>query len=341
MGLERIHITLFVFYLSFSFSHCIGKSGSVEFVNVPFFFVQYSSLGKRNDVQNHVKLNRNHNFRSIFYPVLDRNLVTETKGTKEGDRSTSKSQNYISSGRQASVERNRNLDKEKSFDKKQEEKDRIYMKLALKQAMHAFRNEEIPVGAVLVQNLAKTKELNLDRFVFNENVKEADQLEIENKSCAGTENNDVIVAACRNKVECRQDASAHAEMECLKQGSDILNRWRLSDCTLYVTLEPCTMCVGALQNYRIGRVVYATKSPLMGAVESYSQLLDKKHPFYDHVAVTGGVMEKEASSLLKRFFKQRRSQGAILNKKNQRIQNEIESDIHDETDYLGNFDNLI
>ena len=353
MGVIKVNARLLVFCLSLACTFFIlEKFVVVHGFLTTFAFTTQGFISKEKTFQYCVKISRESKIKSNIFISEFVNGIFVNKGrrTWESNRCTFKNQPpLIRRNFFQNIDMEEKSNEESGIESEQIKKDKIYMKLALKQAMHAFRNDEIPVGAVLVQNISKTKELNLDQFVVKEPMKNQHQHPVKKQSNECIDNEDVIIAACRNKVEDRQDASAHAEMECLKEGSEVLNRWRLSDCTLYVTLEPCTMCVGALQNYRIGRVVYATKSPLMGAVESYSQLLDKKHPFYDRISVTGGILENEASTLLKRFFKQRRSQGNIVNKQNQINQEEIleklESEMnfveYDDFDYFGNFATLI
>ena len=148
--------------------------------------------------------------------------------------------------------------------------DEHYMKLALKHAQYAFREKEVPIGAVVVD-----------------------------------ENGDVI-SASRNRVEEDCDASAHAEINALRKAAKFKNNWRLIGCTLYSTLEPCPMCMSAIQSFRIKRVVYAAKDTRLGACGSYIDLVDNfKHPFHK-IEVINGLLEEESSSLLKRFFLLRR-----------------------------------
>jgi len=133
---------------------------------------------------------------------------------------------------------------------------------------HAFREEEVPVGSVIVDN------------------------------------NGVVIATSRNNVETAKDATAHAEINCLRRASSYLQNWRLPNCTIYTTLEPCPMCLSALQAARIKRIVYAAKDYRLGACGSYIDLTDKgtfKHPFHS-VEITGGLLEDESSLLLRRFF---------------------------------------
>ncbi len=146
--------------------------------------------------------------------------------------------------------------------------DQKYMKLALEQAELAAQIGEVPIGAVVV--------------------------------CGGE-----VVAAAHNRREIDNDPSAHAEFLAMQKASKKLGRWRLSGCTVYVTLEPCLMCAGLMVNARIDRCVFGASDPKGGAtgtlfdVSSDSRL---NHEF----AVSGGVLAEEASAQLKAFFKERR-----------------------------------
>mmetsp|Transcript_5225 Transcript_5225/g.7228 ORF Transcript_5225/g.7228 Transcript_5225/m.7228 type:complete len:225 (-) Transcript_5225:178-852(-) len=153
--------------------------------------------------------------------------------------------------------------------KETKELDQRFMRLALRHAEWALKKREVPVGAVIVDD------------------------------------NGEVIATARNSVEKNQDATAHAEIQCLKTASEVIGNWRLNGCTLYCTLEPCVMCLGAIQNFRIKRIVYAAPDIRMGALGSYINLLDHKHPFHQ-LEVTGGVLEEESSNLLKQFFRERR-----------------------------------
>ena len=141
--------------------------------------------------------------------------------------------------------------------------DQYFMKLAIRHAQTAYREREVPIGAVLVDN------------------------------------NGAVIAASRNQVEAQQDATAHAEVECLRKASKILNNWRLLNCTLYTTLEPCPMCLSAIQHFRVKRLVYGARDIRLGSCGSFVNLA--KHPF-NSVEITGGVLEEESKTLLKRFF---------------------------------------
>lgn len=149
-----------------------------------------------------------------------------------------------------------------------EEKDHFFMREALKEARKAFEADEVPIGAVLVYE-------------------------------------DRIVARGHNQVELLQDATAHAEMLCLTSASSVFKNWRLVDTTLYCTVEPCTMCGGALLAARVGRLVYGAREPRQGADGSWIDLFTKRHAMHQ-VVVTGGVLEAEAAALLVEFFRAKR-----------------------------------
>jgi len=101
------------------------------------------------------------------------------------------------------------------------------------------------------------------------------------------------------------DATAHAEIQCLRMAASLRDNWRLSGCTLYSTLEPCPMCMGAIQAFRVKRVVFAASDHRLGALGSWVDLISSKHPYHE-VSVTGGVLEDESALLLRRFFQMRR-----------------------------------
>lgn len=146
-----------------------------------------------------------------------------------------------------------------------------WMRLAIDQARRAFDAEEVPVGAVVVHQ---------DR---------------------------VIGEGC-NQRETLNDPTAHAEMIAMTQAASVLESWRLIDCTLYVTLEPCPMCAGAIVQARLPRVVYGTTDPKGGACHTLYQITDD--PRLNHRAeVVGGVLEFEAKALLQEFFALQRAKG--------------------------------
>ena len=144
------------------------------------------------------------------------------------------------------------------------EKDIYFMNEALKQAKKALGMDEVPIGCVLVHE-------------------------------------NTIIARGYNQVEMLHDATAHAEILCLSQAGAELNNWRLLNTTLYVTLEPCLMCAGALFSCRVKRLVYAADDLRVGSFGSWINILDKKHPMHE-LEITRHVLKEESSFLLKSFF---------------------------------------
>ena len=112
---------------------------------------------------------------------------------------------------------------------------------------------------------------------------------------------DRIVGRGRNRREEDRSALAHAEMEAIRQACETLGGWRLWQCTLYVTLEPCPMCAGAIINARIPRVVYGASDRKFGACRSVCSLFDMA--FNHHPKVESGIREQEATALMQQFFK--------------------------------------
>lgn len=150
--------------------------------------------------------------------------------------------------------------------------DEIAMRSALAEARRALDEGEVPVGCVVVHD-------------------------------------GVVIGRGHNQVERLKDATAHAEIVALGAASSALDDWRLHECTLYVTLEPCTMCAGAILQARVGRVVYGAYDPKAGACGSVLSVLDE--PRFNHApAVTSGVLADEAGALLSAFFEQKRRQAA-------------------------------
>ena len=147
--------------------------------------------------------------------------------------------------------------------------DAYYMKQALALAREAAREGEVPVGCVIVRG-------------------------------------DEIVGRGRNRRETDKSALAHAELEAIAQANKALGGWRLWECTLYVTLEPCPMCAGAIINARIPRVVYAAGDEKFGACRSICSLFDMA--FNHHPTVEAGLLEQEAVALMQDFFKELRIQ---------------------------------
>ena len=147
--------------------------------------------------------------------------------------------------------------------------DEYYMQMALAEAELAFQEGEVPVGAVIIDSQGK------------------------------------LLAKAHNMREQWHDATAHAEMLAIREASSALGQWRLSGLTLYVTLEPCPMCAGAIVMSRLERVVYGGMDAKAGACESLFNI--PGHPALNHrPQVTAGILEDECVSILKKFFKQKR-----------------------------------
>lgn len=148
--------------------------------------------------------------------------------------------------------------------------DQELMQIAIREAKIAEQNGDVPIGAIIVY---------------------------ENQ----------IIGRAYNQREQLQDPTAHAEIIALTQAAAFLESWRLHGCTMYVTLEPCTMCAGALVLARIDRLVYGCDDPKTGAVKSlYNIVTDKR---LNHIInVTSGVLAEECSGLLQQFFLRRRSE---------------------------------
>ncbi|HEU5122485.1 MAG TPA: tRNA adenosine(34) deaminase TadA [Verrucomicrobiae bacterium] len=146
--------------------------------------------------------------------------------------------------------------------------DHYFMGEALRQAAKAYEAEEVPVGAVVVRDGR-------------------------------------IIARAYNQVELLKDATAHAEMLAVTQAEQAVGDWRLTDCTLYVTKEPCPMCAGAIVHVRLARVVFGASDPKGGAAGSALNLL--QFPTLNHrSAITSGVREMECRALLRTFFAEQR-----------------------------------
>ena len=147
-------------------------------------------------------------------------------------------------------------------------RDEYYMRLALREAERALDHDDVPIGAVVVHE-------------------------------------GEVIAAARNERELRRDPTAHAEILALREAAGHLDSWRLLDTVLYVTLEPCAMCAGAIVLARVPRVVYATDDPKAGAAGSVLDVLAE--PRLNHrPAVARGLLADEAAELLRAFFASRR-----------------------------------
>jgi len=147
--------------------------------------------------------------------------------------------------------------------------DEDYMRLALELARQAEQSGEVPVGAVVVKN------------------------------------GEVIGRGSNSPIMC-QDPSAHAEVLAIRDAARHLGNYRLVDCELFVTLEPCVMCVGAMFHARISRVVYGAKDYKTGVAGSILNLFDSE-PLNHHASVEGGVLAEECGALLSQFFAARRA----------------------------------
>ena len=113
-----------------------------------------------------------------------------------------------------------------------------------------------------------------------------------------------VISAAHNLREATNDITAHAELIAIRQAAKIKGDWRLGDATVYVTLEPCPMCAGALLSSRVGRVVYGAKDPVAGAMGSVLNL--PRYPLGARPTIEGGVLEGECREILQRFFKSKR-----------------------------------
>jgi tRNA(adenine34) deaminase len=147
-------------------------------------------------------------------------------------------------------------------------RDELFMRLAIREAARALEHDDVPVGAVIV---------------------------------AGGE----VIGAAHNERELRQDPTAHAEALALREAARTLGSWRVLDSILYVTLEPCAMCAGAIVLARIPRVVYGTEDPKAGAAGSVIDVLGERR-FNHRPDVAGGLLREECAALLVEFFSSRR-----------------------------------
>lgn len=142
------------------------------------------------------------------------------------------------------------------------------MRMALEEAKEAGRREEVPVGAVLIKG-------------------------------------DRVLAKDHNRCIELNDPTAHAEVLVLRKAGEVLKNYRLTDTMVYVTAEPCPMCISAMIHGRISRLVYGAPEPKFGAVESKFRLLES-NGFNQKLQITQGILEKECSDILKAFFKKKR-----------------------------------
>lgn len=158
---------------------------------------------------------------------------------------------------------------EKVFPSQLNRNDPFYMRLAYNAGIEAYKQNEVPVGAVIMYQ-------------------------------------GEVIATSHNQVEFTGDATAHAEMLAITQAAQKIQDWRLNDCTLFVTKEPCPMCSGAAIMARIGRVVYAVPDPKMGFLGSaldISKVMSLNH----RLEISSGILEEECKALLTDFFSRKRS----------------------------------
>ncbi len=153
--------------------------------------------------------------------------------------------------------------------------DRYFMALAYNEAVEAWKEDEVPIGAVIVRD-------------------------------------GEVIASAHNRTVSSNDPTAHAEMLAITQAAGTLNDWRLNECTLYVTKEPCPMCSGASVMARLGRVVFAWGDPKMGCLGGAFPVHEL--PKLNHrVQVVSGVMEDECRAILQAYFKMKRGVSASAN----------------------------
>ncbi|HLJ02827.1 MAG TPA: tRNA adenosine(34) deaminase TadA [Solirubrobacteraceae bacterium] len=147
-------------------------------------------------------------------------------------------------------------------------RDEYFMRLALREASQALEHDDVPIGAVIVHE-------------------------------------GEVIAAAGNERELRADPTAHAELLALREAARVLGSWRVLDSVLYVTLEPCAMCAGAIVLARVPRVVYGALDPKAGAAGSVFDILDE--PRLNHrPTVQGGLLAEDSAALLRAFFSARR-----------------------------------
>ncbi len=147
--------------------------------------------------------------------------------------------------------------------------DEKYMNVALEEALKSYKKGDVPVGAIIVYK---------------------------NK----------IIAKAHNSKEQNKNAIEHAEILAISQACKKLKTWHLEECTIYVTLEPCLMCAGALIQSRIGKLVFATENEKFGYVGSISNVLNNRNNNH-HPIIISGICKEESQKLLKNFFKDKRN----------------------------------
>jgi Cytosine/adenosine deaminases len=154
-----------------------------------------------------------------------------------------------------------------------EEKE-FFMKEALKEAQKAFDNGEVPIGAVVVKD-------------------------------------NTIIARSFNKRELENHATAHAEINVINQANDFIKNWRLLDCALFVTIEPCIMCAGAIGLARLPRLYYGASNAKFGGVDSLYQIL-RDDRLNHRLEVESGILEDACANIMQDFFRARRKKSSML-----------------------------
>lgn len=166
-------------------------------------------------------------------------------------------------------------------------KDEYYMREAIKQAKRAYKLGEVPIGCVIVYEGDKGARSSSRSSEIN--------------GISGS----VIIGRGYNRRNTDRSTLAHAEITAIRKASKTLGDWRLEDCTIYITLEPCQMCAGAIVQARIPRVVYGASSPKAGCAGSVVNILE--NPGFNHqVEVVSGVLKSECSELIRKFFMEMR-----------------------------------
>ena len=148
-----------------------------------------------------------------------------------------------------------------------------YMKQAIRQAEKAIKQDEVPVGAVIVKG-------------------------------------DLIIAKAYNQMEKKQISTAHAEILCIEKACKKLKSWRLDDCEMYITLEPCPMCAGAIVNSRIKKVYFGAYEKKSGSAESKFNILTDSG-LNHKTEFEGGILQEQCATLLKNYFKAKRSEKVL------------------------------